>query len=235
MNLLQTIMDDFINIKECYFWIDYYNRLDNKEQIDLYNEKINLIYKKYRAKNLNELINVIISINYYSKIETDLNLCKNVLFSVNQEKPNIPAYDDTVFKKMYTYIISNDLYNPNWSMGTSSEPLYVLLPIVPDLLETNLLVYNNPTIDWQILNNGSDSFMGFIYKYLESKDDLYKKYYYEIIKTALDTSCDIDCTLRYKSESKRVKYQIEPIKDKLLKIDDMSIKRLLNRKIFINK
>ena len=231
MNSLQTMMYDFINIKECYFWIDYYTRLDMKEQIDLYSKKIYMIYKKYGANNLNELINEIISINYYSKIKIDLNLCKNVLFSINKEDSNIPNYDDSVFKKMYTNIISNNLYNPNWIIGTSSEPLYILLPIVPDLFETNILVYNNPTVDWQILNNGSDSFMSFVYKYLESKDDLCKSYYYEIIKTALDTSCDINSTLRFKSESRRVKYQIEPIKEQLSKIDDIYIIRLLNKKI----
>lgn len=170
-----------------------------------------------------------------SKIDTDVDLFKNILFSINQGQLNTSTYDDKIFKNMYTYLITNNLYNPNWNIGVSSEPLYVLLPNILELFEVNLIVYSNLKIDWQILNNGSDSFMSFIYKYLNSKDTIYKNYYLEIIKIALSSSFDIESTVRYKSEIKNVCYQMDSIRTQLSKINDIRLNEMINNKLKVLK
>ena len=70
------------------------------------------------------------------------------------------------FEKLYKKIIEEEMYNPNWNIGISSEPFFRLLPVAPQFYETNLMVYQNPKLDWKILTNESDSFMFFVFSYV---------------------------------------------------------------------
>lgn len=231
MENLKLIMDDLINIKECFFWIHYYTRLENDIKVQLYQEKINLIYRKHNIKGYNEMINKIEKEYKKIKISTDRDLCKNVLFLIKTEKSNEMEYADEVFKDIYKYIVTNNLYNPNWNIGASSETFYTLLPEIKELFETNLKVYQNSSIDWNILNNESDSLFSFIEKYINTKDPDYKNYYFKIIEIALNSGIDIDSTIRYKSESQKVKLSVaESIKEQILKTNNTSVKSLLKIK-----
>ena len=49
-----------------------------------------------------------------------------------------------------------------------------------------MFVFNNELIDWNILNNGTDSFISFVYSYLNSSSDVEQSYYLEIIKSAIN-------------------------------------------------
>lgn len=228
MENLKLIISDFIKIKECFFWIQYYSHLEMDNKIVFYKRQIAEIYKKYSVNDYIDIIELIKNTFYHSEMKKDAEFCKNIIFSINIVKRlTLMQYDDSIFKEIYKYLINNNIYNPNWNIGVSGEPLYTLLPVVPELFEANMLVYKNENIDWQILNNGSDSFMGFVYLYLNASNDMYKDYYFEILQTALDTTCDLESIIRYKSESKKVRYQKESIKSQLLKVDDYRINGLL--------
>ena len=41
-------------------------------------------------------------------------------------------------KNIYKYIIENGLYDPNWNIGVSSEPLFTMLPNSSDLYSVNI-------------------------------------------------------------------------------------------------
>jgi len=236
MEKLKMMMNDFIKIKNYFYWINYYKNIgENKNLIDSYKEKIELIYQQYQVHNISDIIFLIENEYHSLQIEIDSNLMKNIIFSINQEKQNSNLYDDKVFRNMYIYYITNNLYNPNWLIGVSEEPLYVLLPVVQELLETNLMVYSHPEINWQILNNETDAFMSFVYKYINSKEETYKKYYLEIIKLAVQSSIDIESTIRYKSLNKNVVYQVESIQKQLSRINDDTLNNLFMDKVKIIK
>ena len=79
-----------------------------------------------------------------------------------------------------------------------------MLPNSSDLYSVNMIVFNNELIDWNmnILNNGNDSFIYFVYNYLNSSSDVEQSYYFEIIKSAINR-VDFDSTKRYKSSQKK--------------------------------
>ena len=61
-----------------------------------------------------------------------------------------------------------------------------MLPNSRNLYSVNMFVFNNELIDWNILNNGTDSFISFVYSYLNSSSDVEQSYYLEIIKSAIN-------------------------------------------------
>ena len=65
--------------------------------------------------------------------------------------------------------------------------------------------------------------MGFVNRYVEASDNNLKNYYLDVIKNALNTNCDIYSTLRYKSSSRKVCFQMESIRSLILKMDDSKI------------
>ena len=75
-------------------------------------------------------------------------------------------------KNIYKHIIENELYDPNWNIGTLSETLFAMLPNSSDLYSVNMLVFNNELIDWNILSNGTDSFISFVCSYLNSSSNV---------------------------------------------------------------
>lgn len=223
MEKLKRMVNDFSKITEYYFWKNFYTCL-NSQNVSTYETKINEILKKYSINSHNELVKLIEDSFQISTLETDSDFCKDILFLINtQNRNNKIDYDDTIFKKIYTSIIDNNLYNPNWNIGVSNEPFFTLLPIVPELFDINMKVYKSSLIDWQLLDNGSDSFMGFVNRYVEASDNNLKNYYLDVIKNALNTNCDIYSTLRYKSSSRKVCFQMESIRSLILKMDDSKI------------
>lgn len=78
---------------------------------------------------------------------------------LDSKKRKVIDYNDGILKNIYKYIIENGLYDSNWNIGTLSEPLFAMLPNSSDLYSVNMFVFNNELIDWNILNNGTDSFL----------------------------------------------------------------------------
>ena len=104
-----------------------------------------------------------------------------------------------------------------------------MLPNSSDLYSVNMLVFNNELIDWNILNNGTDAFISFVYGYLNSSSDVEQSYYLEIIKSAINR-VDFDSTKRYKSSQKKVCYETMSINESLEKLynNHPSITSILN-------
>ena len=78
-----------------------------------------------------------------------------------------------------------------------------------------------------------DSFMCFVFCYLNSKREQEKEYYFKIINLALKSSTiDLNSHDRYKSETKKIIYHDYPsIEDQIKKISDSNIKQLIKNRL----
>ena len=70
---------------------------------------------------------------------------------LDSKKRKVLDYNDEILKNIYKYIIENGLYDPNWNIGVSSEPLFTMLPNSSDLYSVNMMVFNNESIKEQNL------------------------------------------------------------------------------------
>jgi hypothetical protein len=216
---LQELLKDIFLIYELSYLNIFYNKVNMYTQIIESNNKIKEIYNKYKVNNIDELIRLVD--NYeLSKIIYDKTLMQLIVFLIiDSNKKKDIIHNDDAFKRIYKYIIEHNLYDPNWSIGSSNEPLFTMLPNVSDLYNTNLLVFNNDLIDWNILNNGTDSFITFVYLYLNSNSKEEELYYLKIIKSAINR-IDINSTKRYKSSQRKLCYEINSIKETITRIDN---------------
>ena len=238
MEALIEKLNDFNQLCEYFFLIEYYDGMAARNELDgefsklderkLYLEKIDNIYKKYGVNNLNLMANIIEKDIDNTQLYTSFDLCRNIIFIMNSK-----LYNGSVFKRLYKDVIIGEMYNPNWNIGVSGEPFFTVLPVVPELYETNLMVYKNSKLDWKILSNGTDSFMIFVFRYLNSKNEQEKEYYFKIINLALKASTiDLISHDRYKSETKRIRYYNYPsIEDQIEEIADSNIKQLIKNRL----
>ncbi len=238
MEALIEKLNDFNQLCEYFFMIEYYDRMAARHELDdefskiderkLYLERIDNIYKKYGVNSLNLMASIIEEDINIAQLSTSFDLCRNIILIMNSKFYSLP-----VFKELYKNIIVGGMYNPNWNIGVSGEPFFMLLPIAPEFYETNLMVYKNPKLDWKILSNEMDSFMCFVFRYLNSKSDQEKEYYFKIINIALEsTTIDLFSHDRYKSETKKVKYcNYTSIEEQIEKIPDLNIKQLIKNRL----
>ena len=238
MEKLIKELNDFNKLCEYFYMIEYYNRMASGKELDdefskldeknHYLEKIDNIYKKYRVNDLNLMANIIENDADNSQLCANFDLCKNIIFIMNFE-----LYKGPVFKRLYKDVIIREMYNPNWNIGISSEPFFAVLPVAPEFYETNLMVYKNSKLDWKILSNEMDSFMSFVFRYLDAKNEQEKEYYFRIINIALKSSTiDLTSHDRYKSETKKVRYYDYPsIEDQIEGIKDSNIKQLIKNRL----
>lgn len=231
METLIEKLNDFNQLCEYFFTIDYYDRMDARHELEerkLYLEKITNIYKKYEVNNLDSMASIIEKDIDNIQLYTNFDLCRNIVFIINSK-----LYNGSVFKKLYKDVVIGEMYNPNWNIGISSEPFFTLLPVASEFYETNLMVYKNSKLDWKILSNEMDSFMIFIFRYLNSKNEQEKEYYFKIINLALKSSTiDLIGHDRYKSEAKKVRYYNYPsIEEQIEEIADSNIKQLIKNRL----
>lgn len=231
-------LTDFNQLCEYFFMIEYYDRMAARHELDdefskvderkLYLEKIDILYKKYGVNSLNLMTSIIEKDINIAQLYTSFDLCKNIILIMNSK-----FYSLSAFKELYKNIIVGGMYNPNWNIGVSGEPFFTLLPSVPEFYETNLMVYKNPELDWKILSNGMDSFMSFVFCYLNSKSEQEKEYYFKIINIALKSSTiDLFSHDRYKSENKKVRFYDYPsIEEQIEEITDSNIKQLIKNRL----
>ena len=92
---------------------------------------------------------------------------------------------DNLYKIYIDMVRENLIKDPNIRIGTSSEPLFTMLPKKKELLIYNLKVIANPLVDWTILKNGTIALEHFIYEYEASENEILKNYYHDIIMTAI--------------------------------------------------
>ena len=183
MNDLKILLNDINKIYQLSYYKLYYKNLEQKDKIEECNSNIQNIYNRYNINNINELISIIGEYVKNVEIIIDVELVRLLVFTIlDSKKRKVLDYNDEILKNIYKYIIENGLYDPNWNIGVSSEPLFTMLPNSSDLYSVNMIVFNNELIDWNILNNGNDSFIYFVYNYLNSSSDVEQSYYFEIIK-----------------------------------------------------
>lgn len=211
---LTIIIEEYYNlISEMNYLLILSNGvLEDNESIQIVKEKI-LINNNFKyidiEKTLNYLHNSIDDNNLNHKI---INYLKNLI--IFAEKYNIDSfeeienkilkiwnqehiYDESLLKyiiridsdnlyKIYIDMVRENLIkDPNIPIGTSSEPLFTMLPKKDELLIYNLKVIANPLVDWTILKNGIIALEHFIYKYEVSENEILKKYYHDIIMIAI--------------------------------------------------
>lgn len=220
MHELKTLLTDVNTICQLSFYKKYYINLDLNYKIEKCNNIIQNIYKKYNIDNINGLILIIEESIKNVEIIEDEELVRLLVFAIlDSKKRKVLDYNDEILKSIYKHIIKRGLYNPNWSVGTSGEPLFAMLPNLVDLYTVNLLVFNNNLFDLNILVNGTDSFIHFVYSYMNSNNEYEKLYYLEIIKSIID-KVDFDSKRRYKSFQKNIFYEVESINECLEKLSN---------------
>lgn len=186
MDDLKILLNDISKIYQLSYYKLYYKNLEQKDKIEECNSNIQNIYNRYNSNNINELISIIREYVKNVEIIRDVELVRLLVFTIlDSKKRKVLDYNDEILKNIYKYIIESGLYDPNWNIGVSSEPLFTMSPNSSDLYSVNMIVFNNELNDWNILNNGNDSFIYFVYNYLNSSSDVEQSYYFEIIKSAI--------------------------------------------------
>ncbi len=143
-------------------------------------------------KIINYLKNLIIFAEKYN-IDSFEEIENKILKLWNQEhiydesllKYIIRIDSDNLYKIYIDMVRENLIKDPNIRIGTSSEPLFTMLPKREELLIYNLKVIANQSVDWTILNNGTIALEHFIYEYETSENEILKNYYHDIIMTAI--------------------------------------------------
>ena len=146
MSELKILLNDINNIYQLSYYIIYYKNLEQNDKIEECNNIIQNIYNKYNINNINELMLIIEEYVKNNEIIKDAELVRLLMFVIlDSKKRKVLDYNDEILKNIYKYIIENGLYDPNWNIGTSSEPLFAMLPNSSNLYSVNMLVFNNGT------------------------------------------------------------------------------------------
>ena len=122
----------------------------------------------------------------------------------------------------------NLIKDPNVYIGTSSEPLFTMLPKKKELLNYNLKIISNTLVDWTILKNGTITLEHFIAEYEASKNEILKKYYRNIIMIAVKGNM---CVFNNRYYKNKINGYFERVTGLylLLLFDDNNIQSLHNR------
>lgn len=139
-----------------------------------YLKKLIIFAKKYNIDSFEEIENKILKLWNQEHIYEE-SLLRYVI-----------RIDSDILYKIYIDMVRENLIkDPNVSIGTSSEPLFTMLPKKKELLNYNLKIISNPLVDWTILKNGTITLEHFIAEYEASKNEILKKYYRDIIMIAV--------------------------------------------------
>lgn len=154
-----------------------YNSIDDnnlKYKIIKYLNNLIIFAEKYNIDSFEEIENKILKLWNQEHIY-DESLLKYI----------IRIGSDNLYKIYIDMVRENLIKDPNIHIGTSSEPLFTMLPEKEELLIYNLRVIANPLVDWTILRNGRIALEYFIDEYEVSENEMLKKYYYNIIMIAI--------------------------------------------------
>lgn len=147
---------------------------DLSHKIINYLKNLMLFAEKYNIDSFEEIENKILKLWNQEHIY-DESLLKYI----------IRIDSDNLYKIYIDMVRENLIKDPNVCIGTSSEPLFTMLPKREELLIYNLKVIANQLVDWTILKNGTIVLEHFIYEYETSENEILKNYYHDIIMTAI--------------------------------------------------
>lgn len=188
---------------------EVYKNLKNA-MLDYQSEKSMLLGNSQIEKMREDILDM------WSSIQNDL-LELPILYHSKVRKRGLPLYAivqeivkyDLTFLDMYQFLIQNNLYHPNFAYGTSDEPFFSLLPDDPIncFYQLNMLVIQNPQMDFHILNNGSDIIKDALYYLSDSQDEVHKNYWKDYIMAAVKGNCSLLDSRHYHGVSN---YEMEP-------------------------
>lgn len=174
------INDDFKNINLEKIFKHLYNSIDDdnlNHKIINYLKNLKIFAEKYNVDSFKETENKILNLWNQQHIY-DESLLKYI----------IRIDSDNLYKIYIDMVKENMIKDPNICIGTSSEPLFTMLPKKQELLIYNLKVIANPLVDWTILKNGTIALESFIYAYETSENEMLKKYYHDIIMISIKSN-----------------------------------------------
>lgn len=191
--ILKTFNDFDIDIKKL-------ENISNNSNIIKLKNTISTISTKYNIHSIKDLENKIIEL-WDEHHFFDKDLIKVSLHWLN---------DNNSLGKIYIDMIKENLItNPNIAIGVSSEPIFTLLPEQEEYMEYNLKLLSEPTIDWNLLKNGTPVLENFVNKYNNAKNDTMKKYYHDVIMTGIKSNlCLFDNTYYHSRNSWNTKRDI---------------------------
>ena len=137
------INDDFKNINLEKIFKHLYNSIDDdnlNHKIINYLKNLKIFAEKYNVDSFKETENKILNLWNQQHIY-DESLLKYI----------IRIDSDNLYKIYIDMVKENMIKDPNICIGTSSEPLFTMLPKKQELLIYNLKVIANPLVDWTIL------------------------------------------------------------------------------------
>ena len=150
------------------------------------------IYNKYHVNSIDELEKLIVNVWNANKFYSDT-LIKNVLVieSVKKRFSKMVKFNESLLPIYKDMVTLGMITNPNLPVGSSDERIYVKLPEDSSCYEYNLKVLGDFSIDWSIYRNGCNPLGHYCFCYENSKTEEEKKYYHDVILTALASSCSL--------------------------------------------
>ena len=145
---------------------------------------------KYNINNIDEISLLILdewqnNRNYSDQLVRDI----LVIEFENQRNRNLPHSNIHLFD-IYKEMVDCDMLNPNLHIWNGYN-LYTMLPDDISCYQHNLKVIANPTVDWSIYRNGSNPLECFCFDYNNSKSEEERRYYHDLIITAINSSCSL--------------------------------------------
>ena len=171
---IQFISDNFKHINKTLNYLDNSVDKDLNHKIINYLNNLIMFAKKYNVNSFEEIEDRILTLWEHEHIY-DETLLKYV----------IRIDSDNLYKIFIDMVKENLIKDPNVHVGTSSEPLFTMLPKKKKLLIYNLAIIASPLVDWTILKNGTIPLEHFIYEYETTNNEILKKYFHDIIMSAL--------------------------------------------------
>ena len=137
------------------------------------------ISEKYNINKIDELLDQIVELWNKKHINNDT-FKRNVIrtLSTFTEDSKVREFASKSFGQVYLDMVDDDILDPMQPIGTSSEPLYINMPVSPEFYGANFKVLSHK-INWQLLSNGGVPIQYFF------EDG----YYFDVLKDALMRDC----------------------------------------------
>ena len=117
-------------------------------------KKIYDISKKYNINDIDELLDQIVELWNKKHINNDtfkLNVIRTLSFFTAHSE--VREFASKSFSQVYLDMVDDDILDPMQPIGTSNEPLYIMMPVSPEFYDANFKVLSHK-INWQLMCNG---------------------------------------------------------------------------------
>lgn len=183
MQIANDLSTYFINLKSL-------DCLSLTSKIKVYSERLKkvilsefdticTISEKYNINNIDELLDQIVELWNKKHINNDT-FKRNVIRTLSSftKDSEVREFARKSFGQVYLDMVDDDILDPMQPIGTSSEPLYIKMPVSPEFYDANFKVLSHK-INWQLLSNGGVPIQYFF------EDG----YYFDVLKDALMRDC----------------------------------------------